>query len=219
MKNPQAIIFDMDGLLVDSETVWEEAEIELIESRGRKFDKAVREQFMGMRMDEFFRRLREAFQLEDSAESLYAELIGTMLELIPARALPMPGAGELLEYVVENRIPCAIASGSPTEVIECVVSSRGWIDIFPLRITADSVARGKPAPDVYLETARQLGMLPEHCLALEDSPNGARAAVAAGMVCYAVADKRHMRADAFSGITEHIFYSLHDVLAELQSED
>jgi HAD superfamily hydrolase (TIGR01509 family) len=219
VKNLQAIIFDMDGLLVDSETVWEAAEIELIESRGRKFDKAVREQFMGMRMDEFFRRLREAFQLEDSAESLYAELIGTMLELIPERALPMPGAGELLEYVIENRIPCAIASGSPKEVIECVVSSRGWIDVFPLRISADLVARGKPAPDVYLETARQLGVLPENCLALEDSPNGARAAVAAGMVCYAVADKRHMRDDAFDGITEHIFHSLHDVLAELQSED
>ena len=219
MKNLQAIIFDMDGLLVDSETVWEAAEIELIESRGRKFDKAVREQFMGMRMDEFFGRLREAFQLEDSVESLYAELIGNMLNLIPTRAMPMPGAAELLEYVVEKRIPCAIASGSPREIIECVVSSRGWIDVFPMRISADLVARGKPAPDVDLETARQLGVSPQACLALEDSPNGARAAVAAGMVCYAVADKRHMRAEAFDGITEHIFHSLHDVLAELKSEN
>jgi sugar-phosphatase len=129
----------------------------------------------------------------------------------------MPGAGELLAYVVENKIPCAIASGSPQEVIECVVSSRGWIEIFPLRITADTVTRGKPAPDVYLETARQLGVLPENCLALEDSPNGARAAVAAGMVCYAVADQRHMRPEAFDGITDHVFFSLHDVLAELKT--
>ncbi|HSS96836.1 MAG TPA: HAD family hydrolase, partial [Terriglobales bacterium] len=200
-------------------TVWEAAEIELIESRGRKFDKAVRDQFIGMRLDEFFHKLREAFQLEDSIELLSAELIGNMLDLIPTRALPMPGVSELLEYIVQAKIPCAIASSSPQTIIECVVSSRGWLEVFPLRVTADIVAAGKPAPDVYLETARQLGVLPENCLALEDSPNGARAAVAAGMVCYAVADKRHMRDDAFDGITEYIFHSLHDVLAELQSEN
>ncbi|MBZ0290324.1 MAG: HAD family phosphatase [Anaerolineae bacterium] len=218
MKNPQAIIFDMDGLLVDSETIWEVAETQLIESRGRRYDKALRDQFIGMRMDEFFIGLRDAFQLEDSIESLTAELMRIMLDLIPTRVLPMPGVAELLDYVVTNRIPCAIASSSPSEIIESVVSSRGWVDVFPLRVTADSVARGKPAPDVYLEAARQLGVVPQACLALEDSPNGARAAVAAGMVCYAVPDKRHIRAEAFYGITDHIFSSLHDVLAELKSE-
>jgi HAD superfamily hydrolase (TIGR01509 family) len=218
MKNPQAIIFDMDGLLVDSETIWEVAETQLIESRGRRYDKALRDQFIGMRMDEFFIGLRDAFQLEGSIESLTDELMRIMLDLIPTRVMPMPGVAELLEYVVENRIPCAIASSSPSEIIESVVGSRGWVDVFPLRVTADSVGRGKPAPDVYLEAARQLGVVPQACLALEDSPNGARAAVAAGMVCYAVPDRRHMRVEAFDGITEHIFHNLHDVLAELKSE-
>lgn len=217
--NPfKAIIFDMDGLLVDSETVWEAAEIEMIESRGRKFDKGIREKLMGMRVDEFFQRLREAFQLEDSAEALTEELVNNMLTLIPTKVLPMPGVHELLAHIVDRQIPCAIASSSPQSIIDCVVSSQGWLDIFPLRVTADIVARGKPAPDVYLEAARQLGVLPENCLALEDSPNGARAAVAAGMTCYAVADKRILRPDAFSGITEHVYNSLHEVLTGLKSE-
>jgi beta-phosphoglucomutase-like phosphatase (HAD superfamily) len=217
MSHPQAIIFDMDGLLVDSETVWEHAEIALVESRGRQFDKAVRAQFMGMRMDEFFPKLRQHFELTDSIESLYDELVGNMLNLIPERALAMPGAPELLAYIVEQQIPCAIASGSPTVIIERVVASRGWVDIFPLRISADTVAKGKPAPDVYLETAKQLNVAPSACIALEDSPNGARAAVAAGMTCYAVADPRHIPPEAFQGITEHLFGSLHDVLAALKS--
>jgi HAD superfamily hydrolase (TIGR01509 family) len=217
--NPfKAIIFDMDGLLVDSETVWEAAEIEMIESRGRKFDKAIRDQLMGMRVDEFFHRLREAFQLEDTAEALTEELVTNMLTLIPTKVEPMPGVHELLDYVVEQQIPCAIASSSPQSIIDCVVSSRGWLDIFTLRVTADLVARGKPAPDVYVEAARQLGVSPQDCLALEDSPNGARAAVAAGMTCYAVADKRIVRPEAFSGITEHVYNSLHEVLAGLKSE-
>jgi len=218
ITKPQAIIFDMDGLLVDSETVWEEAEIALVEARGRgqRFDKATREQVMGMRMDVFIPKLRELFQLEDSVESLYSELIGNMLGLIPERALPMPGAPELLDYIVENRIPCAIASGSPAEIIECVVKSRGWDDIFVTRISADIVAHGKPAPDVFLEAAKQLRIPVAACLVLEDSPNGARAAAAAGMMCYAVADRRHTRVEAFTGLTEYVFDSLHDVLAELK---
>jgi len=216
MSHLQAIIFDMDGLLVDSETVWEQAEVALVEARGQRFDKHIREQFMGMRMDEFIPKLRAQFELEDSFESLYTELIGNMLALIPERAMPMPGAAELLAYVVENRIPCAIASGSPAAIIECIVNSRGWSDVFPLRISADTVARGKPEPDIFLETARQLRVPTSGCLVLEDSPNGARAARAGGMTCYAVADRRHTRPEAFAGITEYVFSDLHQVLAELK---
>jgi len=216
MSQPQAIIFDMDGLLVDSETVWEEAETAMIEARGRRFDRTVREQLMGMRIHEFSIKIRELFQIDDSAETLSAELIDNMLRLIPDRALPMPGAAELLDFIVENGIRCAIASGSPIEIIECVVNSRGWNDIFPVRISADVVSNGKPAPDVYLETAKRLDVPAAACIALEDSPNGARAAVAAGMVCYAVADHRHTRPEAFGGITEYVFSSLHDVLAALR---
>jgi HAD superfamily hydrolase (TIGR01509 family) len=218
MNKPQAIIFDMDGLLVDSETVWEEAENALVAARGHEqgFSQAIREQVMGMRMDVFLPKLRELFQLEDSVENLYTELIGNMLGLIPERALPMPGALELLDYIVENQIPCAIASGSPAEIIECVVIHRGWAEIFITRISADTVPNGKPAPDVFLEAARQLGVPASACLVLEDSPNGARAAAAAGMRCFAVADRRHTRVEAFGGITDYVFDSLHDVLAALK---
>ena len=213
----QAIIFDMDGLLVDSEVVWHIAETDLIESRGHVYTDAAREAIIGMRMDEFMLVLRDLFKLEDSVEDLMDELIGKMLKLIPEKVEEKPGATPLLNYVVEQEIPFALASSSSMSIINAIVESQGWGDIFKHRFTADDDPRGKPAPDVYLRTARSLGYDPMRCLALEDSPNGARAAVAAGMTCYAVPDTSHTAFDAFHEITPHTFDTLHDVLGRLKN--
>jgi beta-phosphoglucomutase-like phosphatase (HAD superfamily) len=90
-------------------------------------------------------------------------------------------------------------------IIEAIVDNAGWGSLFSIRCSADDDASGKPAPDVYLRAARLLDVHPSDCLALEDSPNGARAAVAAGMTCYAVPDLSHTRRSAFDGITRHVF--------------
>ncbi|HEX2619930.1 MAG TPA: HAD family hydrolase, partial [Phototrophicaceae bacterium] len=165
--------------------------------------------------DEFLTRLHDHYAMPDTVEALVTELNGRMIDLIPKRVPAQPGAKELLAWVVENQIPCAIASNSSREIIDVTVGAQGWNDIFVVRCTGDDEKQGKPAPDVYLTAARRLGVDPQDCLALEDSLNGARAVVAAGMTCYAVPDKSHSTADAFRSITPYVFDSLIDVLALL----
>ncbi|MBZ0287226.1 MAG: HAD-IA family hydrolase, partial [Anaerolineae bacterium] len=117
----------------------------------------------------------------------------------------------------EQAIPTAIASSSPKAIIDAILKAQGWDTLFSVRCSAEDEARGKPAPDVYLRAAERLGINPGDCLALEDSPNGARAAVAAGMTCYAVPDTKHISSHAFDGITPHVFRSLHEVLDSIKA--
>ena len=211
-----AIIFDMDGLLVDSEPVWHIAETAMIEARGHTYTEEVRQSIVGLRMDEFLGKLHDVYDFEDSIDALYEELTARMLDLLPQKVEAQPGAHELVRYVAAADIPRAIASSSSMAIIEATLRSQDWSAVFPVRCSAEDDANGKPAPDVYLRTAGALGVDPEACLALEDSPNGARAAVAAGMTCYAVPDPTHTAADAFADITPHVFSSLHDVLTRLK---
>lgn len=214
---PSAVIFDMDGLLVDSESVWLIAEKEMIESRGYVYTDEVRAQIVGLRMDEFIVKLHEIYQFEDDLAVLHDQLLARMLELIPERVQPQPGARELIAYIVRHNIPTAIASSSAVSIIDATVKAQGWEDVFAVRCSAEDEARGKPAPDVYLTASRRLNIAPTNCLALEDSPNGARAAVAAGMTCYAVPDASHTSIDSFDGITPHVYKSLHEVLDNLRA--
>lgn len=216
MNSFKAVIFDMDGLLVDSEIVWHVAEKELFEDRGIAYTPEVRAQIIGLRLDAMFTRLKSLYTLEESIADLSADLIARMLHLIPKNVKAQPGAPELVQYVAKKGIPTGIASSSPMSIIDAVVNHMGWQEIFVLRCSADDDAHGKPAPDVYLRAARLLKVDPSSCLALEDSPNGARAAVAAGMTCYAVPDHSHSQIDVFADITPHIFPDLHAVLRNLQ---
>lgn len=213
-----AIIFDMDGLLVDSETVWHVAETDMIEARGHKYTEEVRAGIVGLRMDEFMAKLRDHYGFEEPLEELIDELLSRLGNLLETEVQPQPGAHELVSYVVENAIPYAIASSSPKSVIDATLKSQGWDALFAVRCTADDEARGKPAPDVYLKAAQRLNIDPTKCLALEDSPNGSRAAIAAGMTCYAVPDRSHTDVSAFNDITPHVFDDLHQVLAIIKGE-
>ena len=215
LLTPEAIIFDMDGLLVDSERVWHIAEDEVFASRGLDYTDELRASIIGLRMDEFMAKLQAHFRIEEPLADLTAEVNANMLRMIPTMVQPQPGAAELLQLVQQRSWPVAIASSSPMAIIDATLRSQGWDDVFRLRCSADNVAQGKPAPDVYLQAAKLLGFAPQDCLALEDSPNGARAAIAAGMTCYAVPDRSHSQPDAFAGITRHVFVDLHDVRASL----
>lgn len=215
---PDAIIFDMDGLLVDSEPVWHHAETALIEARGYTYTPELRAQIIGLRLDAIVETYRSVLHFPESTEELIAELNDLMVRFVPQMVKPQPGASELVDYVARRGIPRAIASSSPQPVIDVTVESQGWNDIFTVRCTADDVPLGKPAPDVYLAAADRLGVAPQRCLALEDSPTGAKAAVAAGMVCCAVPDLTHTDIHAFDGITPYLFSSLRDVLALLERD-
>jgi HAD superfamily hydrolase (TIGR01509 family) len=211
-----AIIFDMDGTLVDSEVVWRDAEIAFFRTLGIEYTDEVRQQIIGLRLDEMFTRLKAHYGLPQSVAELEAGMEAVMLPLIPKEVVPKPGARELIDYAAHLGIPYCIASSSPMSIIKAVVESQGWTTLIPHLYTADAVPLGKPAPDVYLYAARSLGVEPAACLALEDSPNGARAAVAAGMTCYAVPDF-HSDPAELRAITPHVFADLQQVLAALQA--
>jgi len=215
----QAIIFDLDGLLVDSERVWHIAETEMIAARGRVYPPEIRAQVIGLRVDATLKFLREIFQFSETVEELNRDLLKRYLHRIPAEVRAKPGAPEIVEYVHNQGIPTAIASSSPTVVIDAEVDAQGWGDYFALRCTAEDDLHGKPAPDIYLRTAKLLGVHPADCIALEDSPNGARAAVAAGMTCYVVPDAAHSCPENFATITPHVFPDLYAVLKQIRNWD
>ena len=213
----QAIIFDMDGLLVDSEPVWHEVEVELIKSHGYVYNAEVRESGIGMRVDEFAAILQRHYpKLGESPAAIEAAITGRMMSLPAGRIQARPGADELLRYVAELDIPRAIASSSSQKIIEHFVRLMDWDALIPQRYSAEFVARGKPAPDIYLHAAEQVGCAPEACLALEDSRLGTLAALAAGMTCYTVPDLSHSRLADFADINDRIYGSLHDILDEFR---
>lgn len=208
---PTAVIFDMDGLLVDSEPLWQEVEDNLLTRRGYNINPEIRHSLIGMRMADFWGAMVREYQIPESPDTLIREVTHDMVTAIPGHVDQRPGAQELLDFLHAHGVPCAIASSSPMAIIRAVVDSEGWHDHFKAFVSGDQVPNGKPAPDIYLEAARQLGANPADCLSLEDSRNGARAAAAAGTVCYAVPDLSHGHPDQFAEITPHVYASLHDV--------
>jgi HAD superfamily hydrolase (TIGR01509 family) len=213
---PQAVIFDMDGLLVDSEPVWSIAEGAMLTVRGKQPDFEIHKTLIGTRMREFWQGMSRAYGLTESVDDLCVEVIERMSALIPEHVMPRPGARELLDYLYARGIPCAIASSSPMPIIDGIVAAQGWNSYFQTHVSGNDVPHGKPAPDIYLEAARRLSVDPANCLALEDSPTGARAAVAAGMTTYAIPDPSHTTVAAFEKVTPHVYDSLHNVLDLLE---
>jgi beta-phosphoglucomutase-like phosphatase (HAD superfamily) len=215
---PVAVIFDMDGLLVDSERLWKVAETALLADRGVTYSEEKHAPFIGMALPEFIPAIKRVYELDDDVDTLTTELMGRITGLLKTDTRPQPGAQEAIDFVLAHDIPHSIASSSPIAVIEATLSSQpGWTEAFPITCSADEVELGKPAPDVYLLAAERLGVDPTQCVALEDSPNGSRAAVAAGMTCFSVPDLSHTTLSAFDGVTPHVFGSLHEVLPLLKS--
>ncbi|MDQ7025461.1 MAG: HAD family phosphatase [Anaerolineae bacterium] len=216
MTQFKGIIFDMDGTLVDSEIIWHHAEAELFAARNIPYTDDIREHIIGMRVDEMFIKLVDMLNLDHAPQELEAELVKRMLEKIPTMVKPKSGAQAIIEWTAAQNIPYCIASSSPLSIIESTVNAQGWDDLIPHLYSADDVPKGKPAPDVYLYAAEKLGVNPSECLALEDSPNGAKSAIAAGMTCYVVPDS-HSKPEAFAAITAHVYSSLDDILAKLKN--
>ncbi|MCC6616510.1 MAG: HAD family phosphatase [Anaerolineae bacterium] len=219
MKNKFAgIIFDLDGTLVDSERVWHMAETRLVESRGHTYRLEDRALVLGLRIDEAMLALRDHFDFGDDIPALVSELNLSMVDLVAENVVARPGAGELIEYVVQRGIPHAIASASPQIVIDAIVEHMGWLPYFPVRCSADDEAHGKPAPDVYLTAARRVNVAPNACLAIEDTPAGARAAVSAGMTCFVVPDHMYSKPHMFDGVTPHVYSGLPEILRTLHDQ-
>lgn len=182
---PAAVIFDLDGVLVDSEQLWNQAKEALVREVGGHWLPQAPVAMMGMSSPEWAAYLRDVLGVPMSAEDINRSVVRRMQDGY-ARHLPLlPGAGAAVR-ALGRRWPLGLASSSNREIIDAVLRLSGFADAFRVTVSSEEVARGKPAPDVYRRCAARLGADPAACLALEDSTNGLRAAVAAGMTVIAV---------------------------------
>jgi len=180
-----AVIFDLDGVLVDSEQLWNEAKHELVVETGGRWREDAPRAMMGMSSPEWSAYLHDELGVPLSAGRINDRVVGRIERLYRERLPLLPGAVKAIRSL-GARWPLGLASSSNREIIDLVLELAGVQDAFEATVSSEEVARGKPAPDVYLETARRLGVPPEGCVALEDSSNGLRAAAAAGMAVIAV---------------------------------
>jgi HAD superfamily hydrolase (TIGR01509 family) len=175
-----AVVFDMDGVIVDSEQVWDEVrELYTRETGGTYPDSATRD-MMGMSSVEWSRYMADTLRVPGTPAQINAAIVERMLARYGAAPPLIPGAVAAVRRCAE-RWPLAVASSSNPELIEVVLDAAGLHDVIPVVVSSQEVPRGKPAPDVYLEAARRLEVDPHACAAVEDSHNGIRSAKAAGM--------------------------------------
>jgi len=184
-----AIIFDMDGLLVDSEPLWRIAEVETLSAVGVPITEEDAVQTTGLRTDEVVELWHARYPWSDPPQKeIEARIITRLIALTRERGELMPGVIETLQAVSGADYPLAIASSSSSEIIAAVLNTLGIAAYFKVAQSAEHEPYGKPHPGVYIEAARRLGVAPWRCLAFEDSPNGVIAAKAARMRCIAVPD-------------------------------
>jgi HAD superfamily hydrolase (TIGR01509 family) len=182
-----AVVFDNDGLLLDTEEAWTRAEETMFERHGSRFTLEHKRELIGTSPTASAAKLEVMLDMPGRGAALVEELHDLVMEEALAGVPPRPGALELLEAVRAAGLPVGVASNSAREFVERVLSGAGLLDgHFDVVVTADDVEHPKPAPDLYLAACAALGAEPERAVALEDSATGAAAAVAAGMYVVAV---------------------------------
>jgi HAD superfamily hydrolase (TIGR01509 family) len=180
-----AVVFDMDGVIVDSEQVWDEVRAAYTRERGGRYTERATRDMMGMSSPEWSRYMAEQLGVPGSPDEINAAVVQRMLERYGEAPPLIEGAVDAVRAVASNW-PVAIASSSNRELIDVVLRVTKLDEIVHVAVSSEEVARGKPAPDVYLEAARRLEVDATSCAAVEDSQNGIRSAKAAGMDVYAI---------------------------------
>ncbi len=180
------MIFDLDGLLADTEPIWSEATRRLLARRGRTYDLALKPTLMGRHPLEVMRRLCAHYRLEEDPAAMVQERVVILRDLYQRGVQPLSGARELVQALGAEKVPMAVASGSPGDIVAWVLRALDLLTPLSVFVGSDDVQRGKPSPDLFLLAARRLGVPAEVCVVLEDSAAGIEAARAAGMRCVAV---------------------------------
>jgi HAD superfamily hydrolase (TIGR01509 family) len=186
----EAVIFDLDGVLIDSEHVWDEVREQLARERGRRWHDRAQADMMGMSSPEWSRYMHNVIGLPESPKEINAEVVRRMLARYSKELPLIDGAAEAVQRL-EGSFRLALASSSNRAIIDAVLEQAGLTKLFETTVSSEEVARGKPAPDVFLEAARRLSVAPECCAAIEDSANGIRSAHAAGMRVLAIPNRRY----------------------------
>ncbi len=182
----KAVIFDLDGTLIDSEPNYQEADVELVRRYGGEMSPEEHDAYVGIGSRTFLEAVREKWGIEADLEEMLAEKDRLYMELARERTEVFPEMDRLVRRLKEEGTPLAVASGSSREVIRELTELTGIRGFFDELVSAEEVDRGKPAPDVFLVRTPRLETAPEACTRLEDSRYGVLAARAAGMACAAV---------------------------------
>ncbi|OQY31291.1 MAG: hypothetical protein B6241_14465, partial [Spirochaetaceae bacterium 4572_59] len=186
MKKFKAVIFDMDGTLLDSEPLFLKADLAVVAAFGGFMSEKEHDGYIGIGNRVFLAKVKEMYNIDIPLEELVAFQENTYMEIARADISAFPEMVKFATWVQKQGMTSAIASGSAKTVIDELTAITGVQDLFDHRISSEEVENGKPEPDVFLETARRLGLKAEDCLVIEDSPYGVEAAYRAGMNCVAV---------------------------------
>lgn len=182
---PDAVIFDLDGVLIDSERLWNEAKEAVVRAAGGTWTDDAPHDMIGMSSPEWSGYMHDRLGVPERPAEINDEVVAAIERIYRDRLPVLPGAVETVRAHAA-RWPLAIASSANREIIDLVVELTELTDAFAATVSSEEVGSGKPAPDVYLEAARRLDVDPSRCVAIEDSANGIRAAAAAGMTVIAV---------------------------------
>lgn len=180
MSAVRAVVFDLDGVLLDSEQVWNAAKRDVVRERGGTWLDTAERDMMGMSSPEWSRYMHDRLGVPLEPAEIDRAAVANLLARYRSELPLLPGAREAVDRIAA-RWPIGLASSSNREVIDAVLDAMGIADRFAVTISSEEVSRGKPAPDVYLEVARRLDVDPREAVAIEDSANGIRSAHAAGM--------------------------------------
>ena len=205
-----AVVFDLDGVLVDSEQLWDRARRELVEERGGVWHEDATRAMMGMSSPEWSRYLHDELQVDLEPAEISAAVVAK-LEQLYREQLPLLSGARAAVLALAQRWPLGLASSANREVIDLVLELAELEDSFAATVSSEEVPRGKPAPDVYLEAARRLGVAPTDCAAVEDSTNGLRAAAAAGMRIIALPNRAFPPAEDALQLADVVIGSLDEL--------
>lgn len=189
LNNIKAVLFDLDGTLVDSMWMWKDIDIEYLGRRGLELPPELQKDIEGMSLTETAIYFKTRFKISDSLEEIKKEWMDMARDKYCHEVCLKPGAKEFLEYLKERGIRTGIASANGMELVQAVLAAQGVSGYLDSVHTCCDVERGKPHPDIYLLVAKELGVVPEECLVFEDIPMGLLAGKRAGMKTCAVEDK------------------------------
>jgi len=196
LENIEAVIFDLDGTLVDSMWMWQDIDVEYLKRHDIELPKELDDEIAGMSFTETATFFKERFQIPDSLEEIQAEWVEMARYNYINKAPLKPGAKKFIEYLRDNNIKTGIASSNSKELVSEVLAAHKVAKFFDAVHTSCEVAVGKPAPDVYLHVAKQLGVKPKKCLVFEDITVGIIAGESAGMKTCAIWDEYSVSQDS-----------------------
>jgi HAD superfamily hydrolase (TIGR01509 family) len=214
MSEPAAVVFDLDGVLVDSEQVWNAAREQLVRERGGTWHERATADMMGMSSKEWSQYMHDRLGVPMEPAAINDEVVQRVASIYEEGLPLLPHAAETVRELAA-RWPLGLASSSNRPIIELVLERSRLKPCFAAIVSSEEVERGKPAPDVYLAVARALGVDPKDCVAIEDSTNGIKSAVAAGMRTIAVPNPHFPPADDVLATAVAVVPSLADVSPEL----